>query len=228
MANQWFKFYGAEYLSDPKMDRLTVQERSCWITLLCMASQTNGIIKYISVEGLLNKSGIHFNPYDSTEWDSAQNALRTFEQYEMIKININGHIEITNWEKRQEHNLSVAERVARSRAKKKDVTNDVTNVTSEENRIEENRIEENRIEEDRYGEFENVKLKIDEYNKMIERFGEKNTKVLIEQLSSYLKSTNKRYASHYATMLNWARRKVEEHKAKTQPKQRTLAILKPE
>lgn len=140
MANQWFKFYGAEYLSDPKMDRLTVQERSCWLTLLCMASQSNGIIKYLSIEGLLNKSGIHFDPYDSSEWDNAQNVLRTFEQYEMISIHKNGNVEIKNWEKRQEHNLTVAERVAKSRANKKNVTSDVTSVTTDKNRIEENRV----------------------------------------------------------------------------------------
>lgn len=150
MANQWFKFYGAEYLSDPKMDRLTVQERSCWITLLCMASQSNGVIKFLSVEGLLVKSGVRFNAHDSTEWDNAQNVLHNFELYEMIKVNINGSIEILNWEKRQEHNLTVAERVAKSRANKKsneNVTINVTDVTSEENRIEENRREENNLSE---------------------------------------------------------------------------------
>ena len=140
MANLWFKFYGAEYLSDPKMDRLTVQERSCWLTLLCIASQSNGIIKFLSIEGLLNKSGIHFDPYDTTEWENAQNVLQTFEKYEMILIHKNGYIEIKNWEKRQEHNLTIAERVAKSRAKHKNVTTNVTNVTTEENRIEENRI----------------------------------------------------------------------------------------
>jgi hypothetical protein len=57
MVNQWFKFYGGEYLSDPKMDRLTVQERSCWLTLLCMGSQSSGIIKYLSPESLITKSG---------------------------------------------------------------------------------------------------------------------------------------------------------------------------
>jgi hypothetical protein len=149
MANQWFKFYGAEYLSDPKMDRLTVQERSCWITLLCMASQSDGRIKFLSLEGLLNKSGVHFNPYDSTEWDNSQNVLRNFELYEMIKISKEGVIYIINWEKRQEHNLTVAERVAKHRLKKKcnkNVTSDVTSVTTEENRIEENRIDtENKI-----------------------------------------------------------------------------------
>jgi len=141
MANQWFKFYGAEYLSDPKMDRLTVQERSCWLTLLCMASQSDGVIKFLSVESLLTKSGVTFNVYDTSEWDESQNVLKNFEKYEMIKIHQNGAIEVLNWSKRQDHNLTVAERVAKHRALKKNVTTDVTNVTTEENRIEENRID---------------------------------------------------------------------------------------
>lgn len=145
MANQWFKFYGAEYLSDPKMDRLTVQERSCWLTLLCMASQSDGFIKFLSVEGLLTKSGIRFNAYDSTEWDNAQNVLHNFELYEMIKVDKNGVIEVLNWGKRQEHNLTVAERVAKHRENKKcnkNVTTNVTSVTTDKNRIDKNRIEE--------------------------------------------------------------------------------------
>lgn len=143
MANQWFKFYGAEYLSDPKMDRLTVQERSCWLTLLCMASQSGGVVKYISTEGLLMKSGIVFNPYDSTEWDQAQNVLKTFETYGMINVDANGFVTVKNWNKRQDHYMTNAERQAKYRENKKSnekVTKRVTKVTLEENRIEENRI----------------------------------------------------------------------------------------
>jgi len=151
MGNLWFKFYGAEYLSDPKMDRLTVQERSCWLTLLCMASQSDGIVKYLSAEGLLTKSGIKFDPYDSTEWDRALNVLKTFEQYEMIIVRDTGEIEVKNWKKRQEHNLTAAERMSKMRLKKKSVTrgvtDDVTKVTAYYNRIEENRIDKNREEE---------------------------------------------------------------------------------
>ena len=217
MANQWFKFYGAEYLSDPKMDRLTVQERSCWITLLCMASQTEGKIRYLSVEGLLNKSGIHFDPYDSSEWDKALGVLKTFEQYEMINIHKNGTIEIKNWEKRQEHNLTVAERVAKSRAKRKNVTSDVTNVTLEENRIEENRVEKNKEDKDtkpkksEFGEFKNVLLTEIEYKKLVDLMGERNTSVLIEELSTGIESKGYKYKSHYATILNWARRKAQDY-----------------
>lgn len=217
MANQWFKFYGAEYLSDPKMDRLTVQERSCWLTLLCMASQSNGIVKYLSIEGLLTKSGVHFNPYDSSEWDKSQDVLRTFEQYEMIVIHKNGEVEIKNWDKRQEHNLTVAERVAKSRAKKKIVTMNVTSVTTEENRIEENRIESNSTVTQKkplktsFGEFEKVKLTDEEHQKLIEQVGEKNTTIMIAELDAYIASKGKKYSSHYATILNWIRRRFTEH-----------------
>lgn len=142
MANQWFKFYGGEYLSDPKIERLTLAERSCWVTLMCMASMSDGgVIKHLSLEGLLKKSGVDFDPYDNTVWENTKNVLKKLEDLEMIKVGANATITLRNWEKRQEHNLTVAERVAKSRAKKKDVTTNVTSVTSEENRIEENRID---------------------------------------------------------------------------------------
>lgn len=69
-----------------------------------------------------------------------------------------------------------------------------------------------------FGEFKNVKMSKEEYEKLLERVGEKNTNILIEELSGYLKSTNKRYASHYATLLNWARRKVQEFNNSNKPK----------
>lgn len=229
MANQWFKFYGAEYLSDPKMDRLSVQERSCWLTLLCMASQTNGLVKYISVEGLLNKSGVRFNPYDTTEWDNAQNVLKTFEQYEMILISKNGSVEIVNWEKRQETAMTVAERQAKYRENKKSnekVTGRVTKVTLEENRIEESRVEDNRIDiYTHIGEFENVKLSSEELQKLKEKLGEHNTEILIEELSGYIASTKKKYSNHYATLLNWARRKYQEKQNKSANKTKTITVI---
>lgn len=139
MANQWFKFYGGEYLSDPKIERLSPLERSCWITILCMASMgEGGVIEFLTVESLLNRSGIQFDPYYPEEWERALSVLVKFEKLKMIKTTEEGQIIVLNWAKRQEHNLTVAERVAKHRAKKANVTTNVTNVTTEENRIEEN------------------------------------------------------------------------------------------
>lgn len=143
MANLWFKFYGTEYLSDQKIERLNPVERSCWITLLCLASANEtGEIKHLTVQTLLNKSGIQFDPYHPEQWEEALSIFEKLEMLEMIERVDVGTILIKNWEKRQEHNLTVAERVAKSRAKSKNVTTDVTNVTTEKNRIEKNRIEE--------------------------------------------------------------------------------------
>lgn len=66
-----------------------------------------------------------------------------------------------------------------------------------------------------YGEFEKVLLLDDEKEKLIEKLGEKNTNILIAELDTYIASKGKRYSSHYATMLNWAKRKFTEHKEKT-------------
>lgn len=55
---------------------------------------------------------------------------------------------------------------------------------------------------DIYGEFKNVKLTKEEYKKL----EEKKLLPYIEQLSSYIASSGKRYKSHYATILNWSRK----------------------
>src|SRR3990167_5987791 len=68
------------------------------------------------------------------------------------------------------------------------------------------------IEKMVFGEFNNVYLKEEEHDKLVGSMGEKNVNILIEELSSYMASKGKRYSSHYATLLSWARRKVQDHK----------------
>jgi hypothetical protein len=56
-----------------------------------------------------------------------------------------------------------------------------------------------------YGEFDNVELTDEEHRKLTERFGV-DLPQLIENLSSGIASKGYKYKSHYATLLNWARR----------------------
>lgn len=56
----------------------------------------------------------------------------------------------------------------------------------------------------KYGQFNNVLLSDDEYNKLKERFNDYNDK--IENLSGYIASKGDKYKNHYATILNWARK----------------------
>jgi len=73
-----------------------------------------------------------------------------------------------------------------------------------------------------YGEFKNVNLTDEEYGKLKERFGDNNTNLIIEELSTYMASKGKRYSSHYATLLNWGKRKVEDY----QKNKRNVASIK--
>lgn len=57
----------------------------------------------------------------------------------------------------------------------------------------------------KYGEFNNVSLTDDELEKLKEKFPYDWEKK-IENLSSYLAQFNKKYKSHYATILNWSRK----------------------
>ena len=66
--------------------------------------------------------------------------------------------------------------------------------------IDKNSIDKNSI--DIYGEFKNVKLTKEEHHKLEQA----NLLPYIEKLSSYMASKNKKYKSHYATILNWSRK----------------------
>ena len=61
----------------------------------------------------------------------------------------------------------------------------------------------------RKGEFSNVLLSDDEYQKLMDRFGDKETERIIENLSIGIQSKGYKYKDHYATILNWVRRERE-------------------
>ena len=65
-----------------------------------------------------------------------------------------------------------------------------------------------------YGEFGNVKMTTAEFKKLVHAEGADRANALIEELSSYLASSGKKYKSHYATLLNWGRRKDKEGEPK--------------
>lgn len=72
----------------------------------------------------------------------------------------------------------------------------------------------NRIETDKgvndakmsLSSFNNVKLTEEELTKLETKFGKQDTQRRIETLGEYIASKGKRYSSHYATILSWARK----------------------
>lgn len=77
-----------------------------------------------------------------------------------------------------------------------------------------------------YGEEKNVMLTDAEYNKLIEKYGQELTAQAITKLDNYLlepRNKNK-YKSHYAAMLNWVFKAVEEDNIRQGRKQNTQDI----
>lgn len=56
------------------------------------------------------------------------------------------------------------------------------------------------------GEFQNITLTEEETEKLNIRYGIVQTSEIIEELSAFIESSGKEYKSHYAALLNWAKR----------------------
>ena len=142
MSNQWFKFYGGEYLSDPKMDAFDGNERSCWVTILSLASQLDdGWIKYSLEEKIIEKSGIKVS--ERSQYIGVLDKFLKFNMLQYCNGDVTQGFKPKNWDKRQ-----YSEGYSRiKRFRDKFSNGDVTQkITTEENRIEENRIEKKRIQ----------------------------------------------------------------------------------
>lgn len=154
---RWFKFYGVEYLGDPKMLALTAAERSCWITLLSFASLSDetseqGVVKYVNEATLMLQAGINFQ---DKEWEKTIGVLDHFKKLGMVTID-NGVITIEKWKKRQDSNLTGYERLKKHRKKQRDnsmITGDNATKNEADNAlitpmitVDKNRIDKNRIE----------------------------------------------------------------------------------
>lgn len=73
-----------------------------------------------------------------------------------------------------------------------------------------------------YGEFQNVLLSDDEYDLLIEEFG--NPKLLIKRLDEYKEQSGKQYNSDYMAIKNWVVEAVKEDEAKKPPIDETYNI----
>jgi hypothetical protein len=103
-------------------------------------------------------------------------------------------------------------------------TNSNTNSNSNSNNSHSQKSSKKKIEKEIFGELENVKLTNEEYQKLIEKFGDKNTNILIFELDTYIGSKGDKYKSHYATLLSWAKRKWEEQENKKISKNNNIAF----
>ena len=71
-----------------------------------------------------------------------------------------------------------------------------------------------------------VLLTEEEYQKLIDKFGDVETEEMIEKLNNYIGSKGKKYKSHYFTILNWKRMEQDKQYKKLSKKEENLKALK--
>ncbi|MFV0395653.1 MAG: hypothetical protein ACK5LC_14915 [Coprobacillaceae bacterium] len=123
--------------------------------------------------------------------------LDLFADLEMLNIkktNKYSVVTVNNWSKYQIDEQQ-ANNKRTSTEHQLNTNKNVKNVNNDKNELKER-------EKEKYGIFENVLLTSLEYEKVCYIKAEE----IIDSLSSYIESKGKSYKSHYATIINWAKR----------------------
>lgn len=129
---RWFKFYGQDWLTDMKIRQMSPEDKLCYITLLCLASASDeqGLIRNCSEEEIITLTGLYYNPYDDDNpYTRAQGCLKRYEALRCVTLSDNGDVILLAFNKRQNENLSNAERQKKYRERHKMAKKRVTVVT---------------------------------------------------------------------------------------------------
>lgn len=194
--------------------------------MLCLqAANNNG--------ELSSKIGEIIIPYDAEKitrdtkhfnYDTVLVALDLFKKLGLIYEEENKILRISNFNEMVGSEVSSAKRVREFRERQKALQCN-TNVTQEieyrdkildiniKEKDNNNKLLLSKKKKLAYGTFNNVKLTDEEYQKLKEQFSDYEEK--IENMSYYLQSKGDKYKSHYATILNWARKEKQQPKNKT-------------
>lgn len=110
----------------------------------------------------------------------------------------------------EQSSLHIANLAEQSSSDVANLANPVANLANPSRKVSSRRViqktKDNTIQKKTHGEFKNVLLTDEEFQKLKEKFTSEVDN-MIEQLSAYIASKGKKYKSHYATILSWQRRK---------------------
>lgn len=198
---EWFKINGYNYMyGSLRLD--TPVQRLVFVELLALASISRVRRTICLSEGVPYPRPMLAALIGVSEQELNEAILHHSDtDLGRLKINEWCGIEIVKWDKYQSESYT---RVQKYRAKIKgcnaNVTKDVTLCNTDvTDRIEEKRKE--KEEKSRFLEF--VFLTKEQHQKLIERFGEKQTTEYIEKLNNGIGSKGYKYKSHYHAILNW-------------------------
>ena len=233
---KWIKLV-TEFFDDEKIKLIEAMPEAdmvlvIWIKLLTLAGKKN-MNGYIFLTKNIPYTDEMFSTLFNRPLNTVRLALNTFKNFGMINYEDDNVIKITNWEKhqniegmekiREQNRLRVAKfrKLHKEELEVKKLPLQSPLKELDKKRIDKIRLERNITvtlhdkllktlkEKDKYNDA--VFLTKNEYNKLIDKLGNKRTEQLIEELSLYIISQGKqkKYKSHYATILSWHRRKTE-------------------
>lgn len=153
--------------------------------------------------------------------DILDNAIKVFKELNLIEILDSGAIFMLDIQNYIGKSSDEADRIRKYRNKINDEKTNLlqmydkstTNFANIKDRDKDKDINKKEIYKEKYGEFNNVLLTDEEYHKL----EESNLLTYIEKLSSYIASKGKKYKSHYATILTWARKDKKDIKHSIEP-----------
>lgn len=187
-----FLFYSSDFLVGTYF--MSNEEVGCYIKLMCCQHQ-QGRLSQEAIDKMC--VGLVSNTAVVSKFKRDENGMYYNERLE----------EVIN--KRTNYCQSRSKNASRPNAKKKLQAEK----PEEEPGVDSKVLTKPEVKKNKYGEFENVLLSDDEYEKLKNLFPD-NYLSKIEALSGALSAYGKKYRNHYATILVWARNNGE-YKAKT-------------
>lgn len=204
----------------------------------------SNILLKLYLRSLKNEGKLMFNdriPYNSTMLSQVtrhsvgdvEKALHLFKELDLVEVMDNGAIFVTDIQnfigessteadRKRAYRKRIDEEKKQQKLALGQMSDKSPDKTPPELEIElekelkiekENKEKKSSPAKHQYGEFNNVLLTDDEHDKLKERFPYDLAK-RIERLSGYVASTGKKYKSHYATIINWAKKDKETAKGK--------------
>jgi len=183
----WVKLFITGWLHGSIRWQLEAEERSVWADLICMAGECGQGGLIADSDGCPLPWSFIANRLNIPE-ELLERTIAKCKHEERLETCPDDTLKITNWSAYQ----SEYERQKPHRKTKKNAHKGI------------------------YGEFSNVFLTDDEYEKLKTKFGD-TLPEKIENLSQGIESKGYKYNSHYATILNWDRRDKGKEGAKNDP-----------
>lgn len=220
---KWFKFYGQDWLTDLKVMKMTPEDRLCFITLLCLASSADegGVIRDCDEDAIIKLTNLPDDPtHDFNPAERAVGCLKRYEALQIVTLGDNGLVTVRAFGRRQDENLSNAERQRKYRERlrirpKERNASYVTPSNDSNARLDKNRLDKNRINPlplfDQFWETYPTKVKKDKAREAWLKIPAQERPLILPAITTQLANAHFRgkdgidYIPHPTTWLNQRR-----------------------